>query len=119
MKFSSLKATLLKPTSKETVEQCLIVYNVECIKSLRFQEGHKILKNLYHQFDVIVVNVKSMVKILLIFVAFLANTNFTHKNKQNCMTSYLIQSLFSCYMFQIKLNFVKLKKAGWFLKKCK
>ena len=42
-----------------------------CYKVYVFWEGHKNWKNLHHQFDI--VTVKSTVKILSIFVAFLEN----------------------------------------------
>ena len=41
------------------------------------KKATKNLKNLHRQFDTYLVNVKSTVKILSIFVAFLENMNFT------------------------------------------
>ena len=48
-------------------------------KVLVFYEVHKKLQNLHRQFDLYLVSVKSMMKILKFCVAFLANMNFNIK----------------------------------------
>ena len=63
-----------------------------------FWEGQKKLQNLHRQFDVYLVSVKSTVKILSFFVAFLEHMNF----------NYLLSSLF--------LNFVSSKALKRILK---
>ena len=62
---------------------CILPYAIHiCINTSIFQSlcFHKKLRNLHGRFDVSLVSVKSLVKILQFFVAFLENMNFTGKS---------------------------------------
>ena len=48
-------------------------------KAQFFLEGHKSLRNLPHGFDIYLVNIKTMRKIVQIFIAFSEKLNFTWK----------------------------------------
>ena len=67
----------LKALGASPVSFAMVLYVLYQVHTVHvFYEGHKNRKNLHHQFDTYLVNVKLTVKIWSIFVAFIENMNF-------------------------------------------